>query len=76
MVPYWLYISAPNMINIHWLYQSREYRDFAEEHLRKALCRMLQERFLRLVDATYIYLIDQSLGVFTPIFDQRKQDVG
>jgi hypothetical protein len=62
MVPWWLYRTAPYMVNIQWLYQKAEPREPGLRKLREDLCQLLKERFLQLVDATYIYLIDQSPG--------------
>jgi hypothetical protein len=72
MVPMWLYLSAPYMINIHWLYWTDEHADPVHESIRKALCQILKERFLQLVDATYIYLIDQLPGTPMPMVDQSR----
>jgi len=63
------------MINCQWLYHGYQHQDPYDEGLRQALCRILKERFLQLIDAAYIYLIDQPPGIFTPIFDQGKADV-
>ncbi len=75
MVPYWLYRSAPHMINIRWLYQKTEPQDPGLRRLRQDLCQVLKERFLQLVDATYIFLIDQAQGTKIPVFDQRQNEV-
>jgi hypothetical protein len=75
MVPGWVCKCSPFMINAHWLYQSYQHPDPQDEGLRQALCRILKDRFLQLIDATYIYMIDQSPGTLTPVFDQGKADV-
>lgn len=62
------------MLNIPWLYHSTKHEDLELETLRQELVRFFEERFLILVDAVYLCLIDQDTTK-TAKWDQYKGGV-
>ncbi len=77
MTPCWLLLGAGRMINVRWLYQETESADPSDQCLCSTLHGVLKERFLQLVDTTYVYIIarcDDNKSRESDLMDLGRQE--
>ncbi|EKD19190.1 hypothetical protein MBM_02427 [Drepanopeziza brunnea f. sp. 'multigermtubi' MB_m1] len=76
MVAWWLMKCVPNMLRLSFLYQAEEIttNPFLK-NLQSCLLKVFEDRFLLLVDATYLYQIDQEITKEKPKWDEGKKEI-
>ena len=63
------------MLRLSFLYQSSSIEDAFQRNMQSNLLTLFEERFLLLVDAAYLYLVDQDLTRSQPKWDEYKNEV-
>jgi hypothetical protein len=63
------------MLNLQWIYEPHVRMNPSLQALKTTLLNLFEERFLLLVDATYLYLIDRDVKRKKQRWDEHKKKV-